>query len=113
MHPYFKNSSLLIAADCIAFACPEVPNFIKSKAVLIGCPMLNEKKSFVDKLTEILQRNDVLDITVLHMEVPCCSPVQLVSEAINRSGKQIHLSQYTCMIGGDVIKEEKAIQSQV
>jgi NAD-dependent dihydropyrimidine dehydrogenase PreA subunit len=108
--PYFRNSSLLIAADCSAFACPNVPDFIKGKVVLIGCPMLNETTSFVDKLTEILQRNDILDITVLHMEVPCCSLVQLVSKAINRSGKQIPLSQYICMIGGDVAKEDKAIQ---
>lgn len=108
--PYFRNSSLLIAADCSAFACPTVPDFIKGKVVLIGCPMLNETRPFVDKLTEILQGNDILDITVLHMEVPCCNLVQLVSEAINRSGKQIPLSQYICMIGGDVAKEDKAIQ---
>jgi len=107
--PYFKNSSLLIAADCSAFACPTALDFIKGKVVLIGCPMLNETEPFVDKLTGILQRNDISDITVLHMEVPCCSLVQLVSEAINRSGKQIPLSQYICMIGGDVAKEDKAI----
>jgi ferredoxin len=108
--PYFRNSSLLIAADCSAFACPNVPDLIKGKVVLIGCPMLNETRPFVDKLTEILQGNDILDITVLHMEVPCCNLVQLVSEAINRSGKQIPLSQYICMIGGDVAKEDKTIQ---
>lgn len=104
--PYFKNSRLLIAADCSAFACPSIDDFIKGKVVLIGCPRLDETKPFVEKLTEILQNNDILDITVLHMEVPCCTNlVRLVSEALKRSGKKIPLCQFICMIGGSVTKE--------
>ena len=99
--PYFKNSRLLIAADCSAYACPSIADFIKGKVVLIGCPKLDETKPFVEKLTEILQSNDILDITILHMEVPCCTNlVRLVSEAVKRSGKKIPLSQFVCMIGG-------------
>lgn len=106
--PYFKNSSLLIAADCSAFACPSIADFIKGKVVLIGCPKLDETKPFVEKLTEILQNNDILDITILHMEVPCCtSLLRLVSEAVKRSGKIIPLSQFVCMIGGSVAEEDK------
>lgn len=105
--PYFKNSRLLIAADCSAFACPSIADFIKGKVVLIGCPKLDETKPFVEKLTEILHTNDVLDITVLHMEVPCCTNLlRLVSEAVNRSGKKIPICQFICMIGGSVTKED-------
>lgn len=106
--PYFKNSRLLIAADCSAYACPSIADFIKGKVVLIGCPKLDDTKPFVEKLTEILQSNDILDITILHMEVPCCTNlVRLVSEAVKRSGKKIPLSQFVCMIGGSVTKEDK------
>lgn len=106
--PYFKNSRLLIAADCSAYACPSIADFIKGRVVLIGCPKLDDKKPFVDKLTEILRTNDILDITILHMEVPCCTNlVRLVSEAVKRSGKKIPMSQYVCMIGGSVTKEDK------
>lgn len=106
--PYFKNSRLLIAADCSAFACPSISDFIKGRVVLIGCPKLDDTKPFVDKLTEILHTNDILDITVLHMEVPCCTNlVRLVSEAVKLSGKKIPLSQFVCMIGGNVTKEDK------
>lgn len=106
--PYFKNSRLLIAADCSAYACPSIADFIKGRVVLIGCPKLDETKPFVEKLTEILQNNDVLDITVLHMEVPCCTNlVRLVTEAVKRSGKKIPMTQYVCMIGGSVTKEDK------
>jgi hypothetical protein len=106
--PYFKNSRLLIAADCSAYACPSIADFIKGKVVLIGCPKLDETKPFVEKLTAILQNNDILDITIIHMEVPCCTNlVRLVSEAVKRSGKIIPLSQFVCMIGGNVTKEDK------
>ena len=110
--PYFKNSRLLIAADCSAYACPSVADFIKGRVVLIGCPKLDETKPFVEKLTEILHTNDVLDITILHMEVPCCTNlVRLVFEAVKRSGKKIPLSQFVCMIGGSVTKEDKEFKT--
>jgi len=107
--PYFKDARLLIAADCSAFACPSISNFIKGKVVLIGCPKLDETGPFVGKLAEILRANEVKEITVLHMEVPCCSNlVRQVVEAVRKSGKNIHFEQFTCMIDGAVVKEEKA-----
>jgi hypothetical protein len=107
--PYFNNASLLIAADCSAFACPSISDFIKDKVVLIGCPKLDETASFIEKLAEILSANDIKDITVLHIEVPCCSHlVRLVLEAMKKSGKKIPISQFICMIGGDVTAEDKA-----
>ncbi len=103
---YFKDARLLIAADCSAFAVPSISEFIKGRVVLIGCPKLDENKPFVGKLTEILRSNKVKDITVLHMEVPCCSNlVRLVSQAIKESGKNIPLQQFMCMIDGSVAKE--------
>jgi Pyruvate/2-oxoacid:ferredoxin oxidoreductase delta subunit len=107
--PYFKNARLLIAADCSAFACPSIPDFIKGKVVLIGCPKLDEAGPFVDKLAEILSTNEIKSITILHMEVPCCSNlVRLVLKAMKKSGKNTPLEQFTCMIGGGVLKEDKA-----
>ena len=107
--PYFKDARLLIAADCSGFASPSISNFIKGKVVLIGCPKLDETKPFVEKLSEILRSNEVKEITVLHMEVPCCSNlVRLVLEAVLKSGKNISLEQFICMIDGAVVKREKA-----
>ncbi|MGB7572114.1 MAG: hypothetical protein WBL87_10210, partial [Methanothrix sp.] len=104
--PYFKDASLLVAADCSAFAAPSISEFIKGRVVLIGCPKLDENKPFLGKLTEILRCNDIKDITVLHMEVPCCSNlVRLVSQAMRASGKSIPLQQFVCMIDGSAKKE--------
>ena len=83
--PYFKDASLLIAADCSAFACPVISEFIRKRVVLIGCPKLDPGEPFVSKLAEILKSNEIRDITVLRMEVPCCSHLMnLVEEALKR-----------------------------
>ena len=104
--PYFRDARLLIAADCSAFAAPSISEFIKGRVVLIGCPKLDENQPFLEKLTEILRSNDIKEVTVLHMEVPCCSNlVRLVSHAIKESGKNIPLQKFICMIGGSTEKE--------
>jgi hypothetical protein len=106
--PYFQGSSLLIAADCSAFACLSISEFIKGRRVLIGCPKLDETGSFLAKLTEILTINDVKDITILYMEVPCCSHlVRLVLDAFKKSGKKIPVSQHICMIDGQVAAKDQ------
>ena len=107
--PYFKDSRLLIAADCSAFACPSISDFIKGRVVLIGCPKLDEKGPFVEKLVEILRSNEVNEITILHMEVPCCSNlVRLVLEAVRKSGKNIAPDRFICNIDGPVVKDDEA-----
>jgi len=108
--PYFQGSSLLIAADCSAFACPSISEFIKGRRVLIGCPKLDETGPFLAKLAEILAINDVKDIAILYMEVPCCSHlVRLVLDAVKKSGKKIPVSQHLCMIDGQVTAKDKPV----
>jgi len=90
MAPYFNGSHILVAADCTAFAYANIHNdFMKGKITLIGCPKLDDA-DYSEKLTEILKYNDVKSITVLRMEVPCCSGiVNSVKKAIMNSGKLI------------------------
>lgn len=108
--PYFKDASLLIAADCSAFACPVISEFIRKRVVLIGCPKLDPGEPFVSKLAEIL-KSEIRDITVLRMEVPCCSHLlNLVEQAIKRSGKSIPLDQFICNIDGKVVKDKGMVR---
>jgi hypothetical protein len=45
--------------------------------------------------------NEIKDIAVLHMTVPCCSQLaQLVSEAVHRSGKDVPQKSYVVGIDG-------------
>jgi hypothetical protein len=60
----------------------------------------------MDKLREILKANEIRDITVLHMTVPCCSQLEtLVAEAVLRSGKEVPQKSFVVGIDGKLISE--------
>ena len=88
--PYFENAHLLVAADCAAYAYANLHNeFMRNKITLIGCPKL-DKADYTAKLTEILKLHEIKSLTVIRMEVPCCSGlVNSVKEALLQSGKMI------------------------
>ncbi|QLH75179.1 MAG: 4Fe-4S binding protein [Methanomassiliicoccales archaeon] len=100
--PYLKGARLLIAADCTAFACGNIQrDFIRDRVVLIGCPKLDDNDEFVDKLAAILKANDIKDVTLLHMEVPCCRvSKKLVKKAMELAAKEIPLRTYMVMTEG-------------
>ena len=86
--PYFDGASLLIAADCTAYAYANFhQDFIRNKITLIGCPKLDEG-DYSEKLTEIIRQNDIRSVTVMRMEVPCCGGIEhAVRTALQNSGK--------------------------
>ncbi|RGZ01801.1 4Fe-4S binding protein [Clostridium sp. AM58-1XD] len=88
--PYFDNASLLIAADCTAFAYGSFhDDFIRGRITLVGCPKL-DSVDYAEKLTEILRNNDIRDLTVVRMEVPCCGGIEHAARrALSESGKRI------------------------
>jgi Pyruvate/2-oxoacid:ferredoxin oxidoreductase delta subunit len=100
---YFKDSELLVAADCVPFAYPNFhSDFLAGKSVIIGCPKLDDAEFYVDKLTELLKKNNIRSITLVNMEVPCCFGLQrIVEEAVARSGKVLPVRQMVITIQGE------------
>ena len=88
--PYFDGAHLLIAADCTAYAYANFhQEFIRGKITLIGCPKLDEG-DYSEKLTEIIRQNNIKSVTIVRMEVPCCSGLARAAEtALRNSGKFI------------------------
>ncbi len=88
--PYFKDARLLVAADCTAFAYGNFHNdFIAGRITLIGCPKL-DMVDYAEKLTQIIRLNDIKDVTIVRMEVPCCGGLEnAVRNALQASGKFI------------------------
>lgn len=73
---YLKQADLLVAADCTAYAYGNFhKNFIKDHITVIGCPKLDDISYYEDKLAEIILNNNLKSITVVRMEVPCCSGI--------------------------------------
>ncbi len=101
--PYFDKADLVIAADCVPFAYANFhPDFLKDKAVVIGCPKLDEVDSYADKIAGIIKEGNVKSVTVAHMEVPCCFGLQSIAEeAVKKSGKKISIREETITIQGE------------
>lgn len=88
--PYFHGADLLIAADCTAYAYGRFhEDFIQNRITLIGCPKLDEC-DYAEKLTEIIMNNNIKSLTIVRMEVPCCSGIENAAKrALQASGKLI------------------------
>lgn len=104
--PYFDGAKLLIAADCAAYAYANFhQRFMKDKITIIGCPKLDEG-DYSEKLTAILANNDIKSVTVVRMEVPCCSGIANAAiTALQRSGKMIPWQVVTLSIDGNIIED--------
>jgi len=102
--PYFQGADLLITADCVPVAYAGYhEDFLKGKAVVMGCPKLDDNQFYQQKLTELFSKSDVKSITVLKMEVPCCGGIAVATrQALAASGKQIPYHEVTIGIKGDI-----------
>lgn len=103
--PYLQDADLLIAADCVPFAYPDFhQDLLRDKALLIGCPKLDDVNYYQEKITEILKANNIKSITYAHMEVPCCfGLVGIIKQAIDDSGKNIPFKETVISIKGEKI----------
>ncbi len=102
--PYFSGADLLIAADCSAYACGDFHHrFMDGKVTLIGCPKL-DAVDYSEKLTQILQCNDIRSVTVVRMSVPCCGGLSHgVQTALARCGKKIPLTVVVITPDGQIL----------
>lgn len=102
--PYFKNANLLIAADCAAYSYGNFHNeFMKNRITIIGCPKLDEG-DYSEKLTAILQANEIKSVTVVRMEVPCCGGIEHATKlALQNYGKMIPWQIVTLSTDGRIL----------
>ena len=103
--PYFTDAKLLIPADCTAYAYASFhQDFIQNKVTLIGCPKLDQV-DYSEKLTAIIQNNNIQSVTIVRMEVPCCGGLEMAAKkALQNSGKFIPWQVVTISIDGKIIE---------
>ena len=101
--PFLQRADLVLAADCVPFAYASFhQEFLSDHALVVACPKLGDFEAHLSKLTEILHHSEPKSITVVHMEVPCCSGlVYMARQAILASGKDIPLKEITIGIRGE------------
>lgn len=104
--PYFENADILIAADCVPFAYARFhTELLRGRIVIIFCPKLDpDIEGYIEKLSEIFRLHTIKSITVVHMEVPCCSGVRYVVEkALAKAEKKIAVDEKTVTIEGNIV----------
>ncbi|UCC23487.1 MAG: 4Fe-4S binding protein [Planctomycetota bacterium] len=106
--PYFAGADLLLVADCVPFAMGDFHNkFLKDHSIAVGCPKLDDPEFYIDKLAKILQASRPNSLTVIHMEVPCCSGLtQIARKAIACSGAKMPFKDVTIDLRGNVSKTQ-------
>jgi len=113
--PYFQGADLLLVADCVPFAVAGFhARFLRGRPVVVGCPKLDDAAFYSEKLAELLRQSEVNSITVVHMEVPCCSGLTRIAEgALAASGKSVEARDVTISIQGEILRERDLTNEQI
>jgi Fe-S-cluster-containing hydrogenase component 2 len=100
--PFLKDADLILVADCVPFAYADFhERLLPGRAVLIACPKLEDRQLAQEKLTAILARSGIRTLTVVHMEVPCCTGlVRMAEAALMAAGRAIPLEDVTISVRG-------------
>ncbi len=107
--PFLQGAHLLVAADCAPLAAGDFhARYLDGKAVVCGCPKFDDQAEQVARLTAILKENDVQEITIVNMEVPCCfGLVQVVRQALIAAGKNPPVTICTLGTTGQLLQQQK------
>ena len=102
--PYFRGADLLVAADCVPFAYARFHDeLLAGRALVVGCPKLDDLSAYVEKLGRIFAENDLRSVTVVRMEVPCCGGISMAAHrSLEASGKAVPLRDVVVGVDGTI-----------
>lgn len=102
--PFLQGADLLLTAQCAAFAMGDFhEKLLQKRPIAIACPKLDNGQAHLEKLTAVLRMSDVKSLSVIRMEVPCCSGlVRIARAAVEACGKPIPLHEVVVSTRGEV-----------
>lgn len=107
--PHFRNSDLVLAADCVAFSFGDFHRkLLKGKTLGIGCPKLDQNQEiYLEKLIALIDIARINTLTVVIMQVPCCRGLlNLSRNAIAAASRKIPLNCVVISMQGEILNEE-------
>ena len=107
--PFLENCDLLIAADCTTVTYSALQeNFIKGRVVMMGCPKFDDQQLYADRFTELFKTRKLNSITILIMEVPCCSAMlEIVKKAYKDAEAEVPVRQVVVSTRGKLVDERR------
>jgi len=106
---YFQGADVLLAADCTAYALGDFHStHLKGKSLAIACPKLDQGlEVYLDKLVAMIDKARIDTLTVLVMEVPCCTGlVHLARQAAEKAQRKVPIKQVVVGMDGAIRSEE-------
>lgn len=103
---YLAGSSLLIAADCSAYAYANFhQDFIKDHVALIACPKNDLTNHLLEKCTALFKHVQFESVDVIAMNAPCCKKLlETIREAIRLSGNDFKLHERVLTPDGEIFE---------
>jgi len=100
--PFLREADLLLVADCVPAAHPDFHGrFLNGRPMLMACPKLDNAAAHTQKLVQIIRASGLRSITVLHMEVPCCTGLLRIAEAaVTLAGTHVPIHDATISLDG-------------
>jgi NAD-dependent dihydropyrimidine dehydrogenase PreA subunit len=108
--PFFAGADVLLSADCVAYAIGGFhQRFLQGRALAIACPKLDSRQEvYIDKLVAMIDEAEIKSLTVMVMEVPCCSGlVRLVQQAYAQAQRKIPVECLVVSVAGQVLAEHQ------
>ena len=108
--PFLNDRDVFLAADCVPFACADFHSrILRGQPVVIGCPKLDDPSAYVEKIAAMIDGSTIRSLTVVHMEVPCCTGLMRIAEAaIAASRREVPLEQVVISIRGRILADSTA-----
>ncbi|PWE00897.1 ATP-binding protein [Marinilabilia rubra] len=106
---YFKNSDMVLAADCVAFAMGDFHSkLLKGKTLGIACPKLdNGMEIYMEKIIRLIDEAQINTLTVVMMEVPCCGGLlQIAQRASSMASRKVPIKKLVISVAGETLSEE-------
>ena len=108
MAPYFAGADLMLVADCVPFAMGDFhEKLLKGKAIAVACPKLDDTGAYAQKIADIITTGKPKSLTVVHMEVPCCTGLLRIAEkAVALAGSDLKINDITVSLRGEVLSPQ-------
>jgi len=106
---YFRQTDLVLAADCVAFSLGNFHSkWLKGKTLAIACPKLDSgMETYVEKIKALIDQAEINTLTVMMMQVPCCGGLlQLVKMAAGQAERKVPIKKVIVGVEGEILSEE-------
>ncbi len=110
--PFLKGADLLVLADCAAVAYPLLhTDLLEGRAVMMGCPKFDDVEGYEAKFAEVISRAGLKGITMVTMEVPCCSGLpKIVKNAMEKAGREVPCREMVISREGEILEDSKGME---